>query len=203
MNLLSWYVLLYISSIVVGVVVCLGSILTGSVEGDADADVEADADGDAHGDVEGPMAWVLYALGSGSVPTGLALAISTLVFGTAGLLSSRLLSSYLSSGWVGLSSLLLAVGSIFLVGRRICLLIGRWFPTHEHHSVTSESLVGSSGEAVGDLALEGHVGVYDDAGSYHVLKARAIEEPIRKGARVMVAGYDPESGVHSVVREPQ
>ncbi len=149
------------------------------------------------------MTWVLYALGSGSVPTGLAIAISTLVFGTTGLLSARLLSSYLTSGWVGLLSMVLAVGSIFLVGRRVCLLIGRWFPTHEHHSVTAESLVGSSGEAVGDLASAGHVGVYDDSGSYHVLKARALEGPIRKGERVMVAGYDPESGVHSVVREPQ
>jgi len=147
---------------------------------------------------------VLYALGSGSVPTGLAVAITTLIFGTTGLIVTRLLSAYLSSGWVGFLSLVMAVASIFLLGRRLCLLVGRFFPTHEHHSVTAESLVGSTGEATSDVGADsGYVGVYDDVGSYHVLKARALEGPIPKGERVMVAGYDADTGVHSVIREPQ
>lgn len=206
MSLQSWYVLLYLSTIVVGVVLCLGSLFSTSMEGDGDLDADADADGEAHGDgdVGGPMTWVLYALGSGSVPTGLAVAISTLVFGTTGLLGSLLFSRYLSSGWVGFLSLVLAVASIFLVGRRLCLLLGRLFPTHEHHSVTSESLVGSTGEATSDLGADpGYVGVYDDAGSYHVLRSKAIDGPIRKGERIVVAGYDAETDIHSVLREPQ
>lgn len=199
MNFLSWYVLLYFAFIAVGFILCVGSIFGADAEVDLDAD--ADADAETQG---GPLAWVLYALGSGSVPVGFALALSALLFGSIGLLSARILSGYLSSGWVGLLSILLAFGSVLSLGRRICLLLGRWFPTHEHHSVTPHTLVGALGQATSDMdAWSGYVGVYDDKGTYHVLKARALEGPICKGDRIVVAGYESESHIYSVIREPQ
>lgn len=209
---LSWYTLLFILPVVTGIVLCVGSLLVAGYDHDADfdADHDFDASHDAnhdahhHGGIGGAVAWLLYAIGSGSVPTGFAVSLSFLLFGTTGLLTIVALGGALPPWVVVPLAVLAALAVVLVLGRRICLLLARWFPTYEHHSVTPHTLVGAAGVATTDLDDKvGYVGVTDDKGSYHVLTARALEGPIRKGERIVVGGYDRETGVHAVVREPQ
>ena len=212
LNPLAWYTLLFILPVITGIVLCVGSLLVAGYDHDADLDADHDLDGghdahhhDAHhGGIGGAVAWLLYAIGSGSVPTGFAVSLSFLLFGTTGLLTIGTLGRALPAWVVVPLAILAALVVVFVLGRRICLLLGRWFPTYEHHSVTPSTLVGSAGVATTDLDDKvGYVGVTDDKGSYHVLTARALEGPIRKGERIVVGGYDRETSVYAVVREPQ
>lgn len=191
---LTWYVVLFLTAMILGLILCFGSVLTGPPDF-PDPALHPDCDQDHHS--EG--SWITF-LGGDKIPIGLAVAISMLGFGTVGIAGTILLTRI--DLWPG-GSVLLAL--LYLpVNRKLCDLVGRFFPSYETYRVTPKTFKGLSGIAITPiLPGTGCVRVYDEQGNYHLLSARTVgsEDVIPKETPVLIVSYSEETHTYGVVRD--
>lgn len=205
--MLTWNLIVFSVCLVVGLILCLGSVLSGSYDVAHPDEIPSDLDHpegdlDHHGSPHLGSSWITY-LGGGQIPLGLVISISLVGFGAVGWGLSILLIQN-GSNWVGPLSMLGACCYLVTLNRKINKTIGRYFPSYETHSVTPASFILKDGVALTDINKKGGcVRAYDDKKNYQILSAKTDGTPIVKGETVVIVGYDKESGTYEVVPEPQ
>ncbi len=111
-------------------------------------------------------------------------------------------------GKLGRRALALLVAALStLVGGRLCAaLFARVLPQDETSGVSEADLLRQRGRVRYTItATSGSVMVEDHSGYLHEVRCRVSldEPPIPKGSAVYLAGYDPASGIFSVITENQ
>jgi len=190
-----------------------------SADADADVDVAADVSAEAEASADAadgahavsahigaPVYFtVLSWLGLGRVPLSL-LAMSLLLFwGIVGFAVNTAMRPRLEA-W-GLAALLPFVsvpaallGSALLTAL-FARVVGRWFPLAETYAQRKQELLGLEGEALYPIDQKfGMAFVRDSRGEVFQLPCRVAsrDEPIAKGARVRLVGYNARLGVYRV-----
>jgi membrane protein implicated in regulation of membrane protease activity len=178
------------------------------VSADADHDLDTDHDAGAghnaevseHASTHAASGSALAWIGFGKVPVSLTLMVLLLTWGTAGLIiNAGLIAKGASAAAVSIP----VAGFISLfVTRLVVMLIGRYLPLNETTARRRHALLGCVGETVFQIDQRfGMAAVRDDTGDLYQVGCR-IEagcQPIAKGTKVKLVGYNAKSGLFVVM----
>lgn len=153
----------------------------------------------------GELVRVLSFFGVGRIPLSLLGTTFFYIFGFVGFAGNQVMA-----GW-GLFPLIyfwfsfgMATFAAVFLTRGFAIQLGRLFPKYQSFGISGvEDLVGSVGEVTNRITETfGTVHVRDRVGNLHeaYCRVRPGEEPIPFGTRVMLADYDREKEVFSVVK---
>ncbi|AKM81917.1 TPA: DUF1449 domain-containing protein [Candidatus Berkelbacteria bacterium] len=224
-ELLIWYNLLFVISIVTAFLILLITAVTGighemgGAEADLDADVGMDADTDAGIDADadagadhsflhetgahdhdGSLLKALTLFGVGKVPISVIVTLVLFLFGMLGLSSNLVFEKMglppVAYFWFSLSAA--AILSLILTGR-LANLVARFMPSLETTKITPYDLVGRAGTAEYTISTNGgRVIVRDSHLNLHVVDARTIEGQIQSGEEIVVVEYEKEESRYVV-----
>lgn len=206
--------LIFIISLVVGVVLVLGNAF-GVMGHDADHDVDHDVDHDADHDQAGGehdhdahhehqerlFLKALTLLGIGKVPFSIVWMTAALVFGGAGIVLNTVLAPVLRVPWIyGWISFAGALVVMVTVTGYFAGIVHRLMPTTETYAGKRSDLVGCCGTLV--LATDekrGLANVHDPRGNLHQITCRTMNgTTIPSGVAVTVVDYMKENNVYVV-----
>ncbi len=149
---------------------------------------------------------LLTLLGVGKVPMALVLMSLSVIWGFVGWTSNLVLGSWVSPAvFVPISMVLALVGSLVLT-RYLALLFARVVPNVETYGVTSERLLGKTGEARYPISETfGEALVRDRYGELHQVSCRTLpgKEAIPSGSKVVLYQYDSDHDLFYAVTEMQ
>jgi hypothetical protein len=150
---------------------------------------------------------VFTLLGVGKVPMALIFMSLSVTWGFIGWTSNQVLGSLITSPavFVPISVVLALMGSFFLT-RYVALLFSRLIPNVETYGVTSERLVGKTGEARYPISETfGEALVRDRYGQLHQVTCRTLpgKEAIPSGSKVILYQYDSDHDWFYAVTEMQ
>lgn len=199
--LFAWYNLVFLISLVTGVIFIFGSMLGMDADADVDADADAgvghDHDQDHDSSHGGFFASVFSAIGVGRVPLSLVMTFMFMFFGTIGMIMNRLLVSFIEiNEMFALVSVGIAVLGSVLFSGRLARVMHKYMPTVETNVVSISQLVGQSGTV--SLALnskKGLANVRDRSGTLHEATFELDEGEAVAGMKVLLVSYDRESSV--------
>ncbi|MGB0383386.1 MAG: hypothetical protein ACPGWR_01060 [Ardenticatenaceae bacterium] len=193
----------------------------GDVDVDFDADVDVDADLDLDGDMDadavpelvegvggsgGGLRALFDLLGIGRVPLMLLLLLFSATFGLLGwVLSNLWLTTVGSEQWfffVGLWIVTFVISAV--ISGRLGGVIAKLVPSISTTAKSNEQLVGKVAKVISPRVNEryGQVRVYDAAGTSLTLFAVIPKNntPIPRDTEVVLADFDPERKVYTVVK---
>lgn len=166
---------------------------------DADADVDSDTDVVGHTDHPGgPATGALHFLGADKAPLTLVTGAFLLGWGFAGFWANQLLLPVFHSLMPTVAAAIVIAAILGVcTARGTAAISERIVPKNVTAAISQASLVGQEASVVYPISTSaGRAFYYDKNAVLHDVscRVRPDEEPIAKGRKVILSGYDPQTG---------